>query len=228
MKFSVRKECTLFEFLQAGANASGTKIRKRIKHGDVRVNGRTVLRPDALVSRVKPLRSADPRRRRLSPCSMRTSALLPWKNRLGYCPSVRTEKLPTRFTGRLIITSKSVPREGTDLHRPPPGPGVSGVMLSPSPKPSRSGSEKLEHNRKTLFCLVEGHPPEKKGASELAERESDPQGLFVPEGPHAKYAVTRYRERKRYPTTRSWRQTSKQDGRIKSVHTCPNWGAHRR
>ena len=49
MKLSVREACTLFNFLQANADGSGTKMRKKIKHGDVRVDGQTVMRPDVLV-----------------------------------------------------------------------------------------------------------------------------------------------------------------------------------
>jgi 23S rRNA pseudouridine1911/1915/1917 synthase len=202
MKFSVRKECTLFEFLQAGANASGTKIRKRIKHGDVRVNGRTVLRPDALVSPGQTVEISRPTPQAPFPVFYEDSCLIAVEKPSGLL-SISTDRETSNTFYRAVNHYVQIRSQGKErifiVHRL--DREVSGVMLFAK---SQAIQEAVQRNwsttEKRYSALVEGHPPEKEGCIRTWLKENRIHKVYsCPEGPHAKYAVTRYRERKRYP-----------------------------
>jgi len=202
MKFSVRKECTLFEFLQAGANASGTKIRKRIKHGDVRVNGRTVLRPDALVSPGQTVEISRPTPQAPFPVFYEDSCLIAVEKPSGLL-SISTDRETSNTFYRAVNHYVQIRSQGKErifiVHRL--DREVSGVMLFAK---SQAIQEAVQRNwsttEKRYSALVEGHPPEKEGCIRSWLKENRIHKTYSgPEGPDAKYAITRYREHKRYP-----------------------------
>jgi 23S rRNA pseudouridine1911/1915/1917 synthase len=202
MKFPVRKECALFDFLQANISASGTKIRKKIKHGDIRVNGQVVLRPDVLLLPGQTVEINRPTLPAPFPVLYEDLCLIAGEKPPGLL-SISTDRETSNTFYRAVNHYVQLRSQGKDrifiVHRL--DREVSGVMLFAK---SQAIQEALQRNwstaEKRYSALVEGHPPEKEGCIKSWLKENRIHKVYsCPEGPHAKYAVTRYRERKRYP-----------------------------
>jgi 23S rRNA pseudouridine1911/1915/1917 synthase len=202
MKLSVRETSTLFDFLQGNADASGTKIRKKIKHGDVRVNGQTVLRPDVLVLPGQTVEISRPTLQAPFPVLYEDPGLIAVEKPAGLL-SIGTDRETSNTFYRAVNQYVQLSSQGKErifiVHRL--DREVSGVMLFAK---SQAVQEALQRNwsttEKRYSALVEGHPPEKEGCIKTWLKENRIHKVYsCPEGPHAKYAVTRYRECKRYP-----------------------------
>ena len=202
MKLSVREACTLFNFLQANADGSGTKMRKKIKHGDVRVDGQTVMRPDVLVLPGQTVEISRPTLQAPFPVLYEDAGLLAAEKPAGLL-SIGTDRETSNTFYRAVNHYVQLRSQGKDrifiVHRL--DREVSGVMLFAK---SQVLQEALQRNwnttEKRYAALVEGHPPEQEGCIKNWLKENRIHKVYsCPEGPHAKYAVTRYRECKRYP-----------------------------
>jgi 23S rRNA pseudouridine1911/1915/1917 synthase len=202
MKLIVREQCTLFDFLQANANASGTKIRKKIKHGDVRVNGQVVLRPDGLVIPGQAVEISRPTRQAPFPVFYEDSCLIAADKPPGLL-SIGTDRETSNTFYRAVNHHVQLRSQGKErifiVHRL--DREVSGVMLFAKSQAIQEAIQKdWSNTEKRYSALVEGHPPEKEGRIKGWLKENRIHKVYsCPEGPHAKYAVTRYWERKRYP-----------------------------
>jgi 23S rRNA pseudouridine1911/1915/1917 synthase len=202
MKFPVREKCALFDFLQANISASGTKIRKRLKHGDIRVNGQAVMRPDFLLLPGHTVEINRPTLPAPFPVLYEDLCLIAVEKPPGLL-SISTDRETSNTFYRAVNQCVQLRSQGKErifiVHRL--DREVSGVMLFAK---SQAIQEALQRNwsttEKRYSALVEGHPPEKKGCIKNWLKENRIHKVYsCPEGPHARYAVTRYRECKRYP-----------------------------
>jgi 23S rRNA pseudouridine1911/1915/1917 synthase len=196
MKLSVREACTLFDFLQANLCASGTKIRKRIKHGDVRVNGEAVKRADVLLLPGQTVEISRPTLQAPFPVLYEDPGLLAVEKPAGLL-SIGTDRETSNTFYRAVNQFVQLRSQGEErifiVHRL--DREVSGVMLFAK---SQALQEALQRNwsttEKRYAALVEGHPPEQEGRIRSWLKENRIHKVYsCPEGPHAKYAVTRYR-----------------------------------
>jgi 23S rRNA pseudouridine1911/1915/1917 synthase len=202
MKFPVREECALFDFLLANIGTSGTKIRKKIKHGDIRVNGQAMLRPDFLLL---PGQTVEINRSTLPapfPVLYEDRCLIAVEKPAGLL-SISTDRETSNTFYRAVNHYVQIRSQGKErifiVHRL--DREVSGVMLFAK---SQAIQEALQRNwstaEKHYAALVEGQPPEKEGCIRTWLKENRIHKVYsCPEGPYAKYAVTRYREQKKYP-----------------------------
>ena len=202
MKFSVREECALFDFLLGKVNASGTKIRKWAKHGDIHVNGQVVMRPDILLLPGQTVEVSRPTLQAPFPVFYEDSCLIAVDKPPGVL-SIGTDREISNTFYRAVNQYVQLRSHGKErifiVHRL--DREVSGVMLFAK---SQAIQETLQRNwsdTEKLYCaLVERHPPEKEGCIKTWLKENRIHKVYsCPESTHAKYAVTRYRELKRYP-----------------------------
>jgi len=202
MRFPVLEKCTLFDFLLNKVSASGTKIRKRIKHGEVRVNGQTVLRPDVVVLPGQAVEVSRPTLQAPFTVLYEDSCLIAVEKPPGVL-SISTDRETSNTFYRTVNHYVQLRSQGKErifiVHRL--DREVSGVMLFAK---SQAIQEVLQRNwsttEKLYSALVEGHPPEKEGCIRSWLKENRIHKTYSgPEGPDAKYAITRYREHKRYP-----------------------------
>ena len=202
MRIPVKEKCDLLDFLMGKISASRTKIRKWVKHGAITVNGQVVMRPDfSLFSgqTVEISRSTPPPP---FPVLFEDPCLIAAEKPPGLL-SIGTEKETSNTFYRAVnqyVQFCSHDKERIFIvHRL--DREVSGVMLFAK---SQAIQETLQRNwsdTEKLYCaLVEGHPPEKEGCIRGWLKENRIHKVYsCPESPHAKYAVTYYRELKRYP-----------------------------
>ena len=202
MKFSVKEKCVLFDFLLDKVNASGTKIRKWAKHGGIRVNGQVVMRLDVVLLPGQTVEISRPTLQAPFPVLYEDSCLIAVDKPAGLL-SIGTDREMTHTFYRSVNQYLQLRSHGKErifiVHRL--DREVSGVMLFAK---SQVIQETLQRNwsetEKRYSALVERRPPEREGCIKTWLKENRIHKVYsCPEGTHAKYAVTRYRELKRYP-----------------------------
>jgi len=202
MKIIVKEERHLGDFLVDKLGASGTKVRKLIKHGGVSVNGQLAARPDFPLKPGQTLEISRPTLPPPFPILYEDRYIIAVEKPSGIL-SIATDKETSDTFYRAVNHYVQLRSQGRErifiVHRL--DREVSGIMLfAKSQAIQETLQESWSETEKGYCALVEGHPPEKEGTIKNWLKENRIHKVYsCPEGPHAKYAVTHYRELKRYP-----------------------------
>ena len=203
MKIPVKDKSTLFDFLLDNmGSASKTKIRKLIRHGAVTLEGEKIDTPEHVLF---PGQSVEIRRPTFPspfPVLYEDRHLIAVEKPAGML-SISTEKERFNTFYRAVnqyVQSRSGRRERIFIvHRL--DREVSGIMLFAKTPEAKEGLQKNWGKTEKRYCaLTEGHPPREEGTIRGWLKESPIHKVFsCPGGPDAKYAITHYREVRRYP-----------------------------
>jgi 23S rRNA pseudouridine1911/1915/1917 synthase len=203
MKIQVEEKGTLLDLLQNRFKASSkTKLRKMIKHGGVAVDGKAIPIPAHLLVPGQVVEIRRPAPPPPFPVLYEDPFVIAVEKPEGLL-SIASEKEPTHTLYRAVyeyVQSRS--RRGERIfivHRL--DREVSGVMLFAKTPEVKDALQKGWSKTEKRYCaLVEDHPPEKEGSIKSWLKENPIHRVYsCPEGPGAKYAVTRYRLLREYP-----------------------------
>jgi 23S rRNA pseudouridine1911/1915/1917 synthase len=202
MNITVKEESNLFDFLVDKLGASGTKVRKLIKHGGVSVDGQVAIRPDFSLQPGQTLEIIRPTLSPPFPILYEDRYIIAVEKPSGIL-SIATDKETSDTFYRAVnhyVQLRSQDRERIFVvHRL--DREVSGIMLFAKSQAIQEILQRSWSDTEKRYCvLVEGHPPKREGTIKGWLRENRIHKVYsCPEGPLAKYAVTHYREIKRYP-----------------------------
>jgi 23S rRNA pseudouridine1911/1915/1917 synthase len=202
MRISVREEGDLLSFLAERLGVSRTRVRKMVKHGAVHIDGQPMdpsnlsLHPGQTIEIHRPAAAAP------FPILYEDLYLLAGEKPPGLL-SVSTERENSNTFYRMINEYLRLRSHGKErvfiVHRL--DREASGIMLFAK---SQAVQEMLQRQwaetEKRYYAVVEGHPPESEGCIKSWLKENRIHKVYSsPERSQAKYAVTLYREVKRYP-----------------------------
>jgi len=208
MKIPVKEKVLLLDFLLEQLGASKTKIKQLLKHGAVKVNGRTARTLDIILSPGEFVEIARPERKksRKEPSSKAKAPfpvlyeddhLIAAEKPAGILSiSSETEKINTFY--RLV--SDYVKRTGGEgarifiVHRL--DREASGVMVFAKNKEAKEALQKNWDNAEKLYyAVVEGTPGKEEGAIKgfLCENKAHYVYKCGKDAPGAQFAVTHYR-----------------------------------
>ncbi len=202
MKIPVDEQNEVLPFLQEKLGiASKKKIRKLIRFGSVTLGGEIVERPDLAVfpGQVVEVRRPKPGDRQTPAFSIlyEDPYLIAVEKPTGLLSiSTDTEKSDTfyRAVNRHVEVRSRGRKRIFIIHRL--DREASGVMLfAKTEEVKRRLQETWHQSEKRYYALVEGHPSEKEGALQSWLREDSFHRVSsCSGGPHARYAVTHYRQ----------------------------------
>ena len=202
MKIPVHENIVLLDLLREKLGiASNTRIRKLIRFGGVTLGGVPVERPDLVLlpGQVVEVRRSKPVDRQKAAWTVlyEDPHLIAVEKPAGLLSiSTETEKADTFYRAvNRYVELRSRGRERIFIvHRL--DREASGVMLfAKTEEVKRRLQKNWHHCEKRYSALVEGHPAEKEGTIKSWLREDSFHNVSSCDGgPHAKYAVTHYRQ----------------------------------
>ena len=203
MKIPVKEKSTLFDFLLDKLRpASRTKIRKLIKHGGIVVSGKRINKPCHLLYPGQEIEIHRPAPPSPFPVLYEDRYVIALEKPSGLL-SVGTggEHSDTfyRAVNQYLQLRSSHKERVFIVHRL--DREVSGIMLFAKTPEIKEALQRNWKDTEKMYCaLVEGHPPVKEGTIKSWLKENSTHKVYsCPKGPHAKYAVTRYRQLEEYP-----------------------------
>jgi 23S rRNA pseudouridine1911/1915/1917 synthase len=202
MKIPVKEKSMLFDFLlDKLSTTSKTKIRKLIKHGGIILNGESINMPDHFLLPGQIIEIRRPTQPPPFPVLYEDRYVISLEKPPGLL-SVSTGKGHSNTFYKAVnqyIQLRSNHKERVFIvHRL--DREVSGIMLFAKTLEIKDALQKNWSETEKLYCaLVEGHPPRKEDTIKSWLKESPIHKVYsCPKGPHAKYAVTHYRQLKEY------------------------------
>jgi 23S rRNA pseudouridine1911/1915/1917 synthase len=201
MKFKATEQAPILEFLIAKLKlGSITKARKLLKHGDVKINQRTVMRAETLVQpgdEVQVAKSGSAKLKRVPFELLYQDEYVLVAVKPAGVLSVNRENEDSRTFHKIINEYVREVSGYTErvfvVHRL--DREVSGVMIfAKSLEIQRLLEDAWKSNDKLYYALVEGAPPQNEGRVESWLAENAALKVYSSkEGPDAKLAITHYR-----------------------------------